>query len=154
MSPAIATRRYQNQPIAVLVGVIVDATRMHITKEDWCSLLETLSRHAGTEITEFHTRHFYGGNGVWRNLDGPKRAAIISSIFEWLTDRKHKIVYSSVCKKEYDSQIALGFIPDELNTLWRFLGFHLVLAVQKFGQKFRRTKGTPFLFLTIRNARR
>ncbi len=134
-----------NEPIAVMVGVIVDATRMHITKEDWCSLLETLSRHAGTEITEFHTRHFYGGNGVWRNLDGPKRAAIISSIFEWLTDRKHKIVYSSVCKKEYDSQFALGFIPDELNTLWRFLGFHLVLAVQKFGQKFEKNKGNTIL---------
>jgi hypothetical protein len=32
-----------DEPIAVMVGVIVDATRMHVTKSDWSALLVRLS---------------------------------------------------------------------------------------------------------------
>jgi hypothetical protein len=88
---------------------------------------------SGHKITELHTRNFYAGNGPWRSVDGPTRAKIVSYVLEWLKERKHKIVYSSVCKQTYKEKYALQFIPDELNSLWRFLGFHLVLAVQKFG---------------------
>lgn len=134
-----------NEPIAVMIGVIVDATRMHITKQDWCSLLETLSSLSGREITELHTRNFYSGNGVWRAIDGPMRARIISAILSWFCERKHRIVYSSVCKASYHEAYALQRIPDELNTLWRFLGFHLVLSIQKYCQKFEKNKGNTIL---------
>ena len=32
-----------DEPIAVLVGVVVDSQRMHVTKEHWGDLLENLS---------------------------------------------------------------------------------------------------------------
>jgi hypothetical protein len=32
-----------DEPIAVMVGVLVDSQRMHITKKDWCELLEQFS---------------------------------------------------------------------------------------------------------------
>jgi hypothetical protein len=134
-----------DEPIAVMVGIIVDSHRMHITKQDWLDLLQKLSARAGREITELHTRNFYAGNGVWRSIDGPTRASIISEVLQWLTERKHKIVYSSVCKKDYHEMYALQRIPDELNTLWRFLGFHLVLSIQKFGQTFEKNKGNTLL---------
>jgi hypothetical protein len=134
-----------NEPIAVMVGILVDASRMHITKQDWCGLLDRLSTLVGEQVTELHTRNFYAGNGVWRNVDGPKRAQIISAVFEWLTERKHKIVYSSACRAEYQSRFALQRIPDELNTLWRFLGFHLVLSLQKHCQGFEINKGNTLL---------
>ena len=134
-----------DEPIAVMVGIIVDASRMHITKQDWCDLLNDLSGLVGSQVTELHTRNFYAGNGVWRNLDGPKRAQIISAVFKWLADRKHKIIYSSVCRAEYHRRFALQLIPDELNTLWRFLGFHLVLSLQKYCQKFDKNKGNTLL---------
>ena len=57
-----------------MIGVLVDATRMHITKLDWCDLLRRLSALSGREITELHTRNFYAGNGPWRNLDGPTKS--------------------------------------------------------------------------------
>ncbi|MGO9318346.1 MAG: DUF3800 domain-containing protein [Terracidiphilus sp.] len=134
-----------NEPIAVMVGILVDSHRMHITKHDWCGLLDHLSTLVGAQVTELHTRNFYAGNGVWRNVDGPKRAEIISAVFEWLTDRKHKIVYASVCRAEYQRRFGLQLIPDELNTLWRFLGFHLVLSLQKYCQKFDANKGNTLL---------
>lgn len=136
-----------DEPIAVMVGIIVDAHRMHITKDHWRELLEELSRLANREISELHTRDFHAGNGVWREMDGPQRANIITRIFEWLGERKHHVVYASVCKKTYHSEFALQRIPDELNTIWRFLGFHLILAMQKYCQKEEKNKGhTIFIF--------
>jgi hypothetical protein len=136
-----------NEPIAVMVGVLVDAHRMHITKQEWCALLDYLSELAGVEIKELHTRNFYSGNGVFRNIEGPQRARITSAVFDWLCERKHHVVYASVCKKEYEAQYKLQRISDELNTVWRFLGFHLVLAVQKHCQREKGNKGhTLFIF--------
>jgi hypothetical protein len=136
-----------DEPIAVMVGIVVDSQRMHITKEDWCVLLERLSEVAGRQIHEIHTRNFYAGNGIWRELTGEQRAGILSQIFNWIGQRKHHIVYSSVRKDLYDRNFALQRIPDELNTIWRFLGFHLTLAMQKWAQREKKNKGnTLFVF--------
>jgi hypothetical protein len=136
-----------DEPIAVMVGILVDAQRMHITKEEWQTLLTNLSRRANRIITELHTRNFYSGNGIWREIDGPTRAEIISAIFEWLAQRKHHVVYVSLCKQSYHQEFALQRIPDELNTIWRFMGFHLLLAVQRYAQREAKNKGnTIFIF--------
>ena len=44
------------EPIAVMVGVVVDSQRMHITKEDWDELLNHLSDIVGVQLDEIHTR--------------------------------------------------------------------------------------------------
>jgi hypothetical protein len=136
-----------NEPIAVMVGIVVDAHRMHITKQHWLGLLQQLSDLAGREVSEIHTRNFYAGNGIWRDLTAQQRTDIITAIFEWLCERKHSVVYTSVCKERYLRAFAEQRIPDELNTIWRFLGFHLILAMQKHCQKEMKNKGhTIFVF--------
>lgn len=136
-----------DEPIAVMVGVIVDAQRMHVTKTDWKMLLQTLARIVGKPIEEIHTRDFYAGNEKWRALPGVQRAEIITATFEWLRDRKHDVVYVRVEKaKFYETQKA-GLLPEGANTLWRFMGLHLLLAVQKAHQGLPKTKGhTIFVF--------
>lgn len=135
------------EPIAVMVGIVLDAQRMHITKHDWMGLLDHLSEIAGRRISELHTRNFYSGSGIWNGLDGEIRATIITDIFQWLADRKHQVVYSSICKSAYHANFAAQYIPDELNTIWRFLGFHLVLAMQKCCGGESKNKGnTVFIF--------
>ena len=135
------------EPIAVMVGVVVDSQRMHITKQHWNGLLEHLSAIAGRKIAELHTRNFYSGGGIWSGLDGNQRAEIIKSIFDWLVERKHQVVYASVSKAAYKNNFDRQFIPDELNTLWRFMGFHLILAMQRCCQKESKNKGhTIFIF--------
>src|SRR5437870_5542785 len=84
-----------DEPIATMVGIVVDASRMHLTKAHWEELLEVLSERAGRQIREIHTRNFYSGNGTWREFDGPTRARVISSVFEWLAERKHSVVCTS-----------------------------------------------------------
>lgn len=136
-----------DEPIAVMVGIVVDAQRMHLTKGDWQELLQKLSDKAGRPIAELHASNFYSGNGVWRSMDGPQRAQIITEIFTWLKDRKHRIVYTAINKAMYHDNFVLGKIPDELNTVWRFMGFHLVLAMQKYCQRAEKNKGhTVFVF--------
>ena len=84
---------------------------------------------------------------MFRDIGGTARANLITQIFEWLSERRHAVVYSSVVKQSYFNAFAAGGIPDELNTVWRFLGFHLILAMQKHGQRHERRKGhTIFVF--------
>src|SRR2546425_7199993 len=110
------------EPIATMVGIVVDAARMHLTKRHWEELLGELSELAKCQVRELHTHKFYSGKGLWDEIDGDTRAAIITAIIAWLAERKHEIVYASVVKKSYFSAFAEKAIPDELNTLWRFIG--------------------------------
>jgi hypothetical protein len=136
-----------NEPIAVMVGIVVDAQRMRITKDHWQEFLNTLSRMVGREVTEIHTRDFYSGKSIWQSLDGNLRANIISAVFDWLRDRKHQVVYASVDKERYREQVTSGLIPKEINTVWRYMAFHLMLSMQKANQRVRLNKGnTVFIF--------
>lgn len=49
------------EPIATMVGVVVDADRMHLTKSEWARLLRYLSRETGRTVTELHMRDLYQG---------------------------------------------------------------------------------------------
>jgi hypothetical protein len=136
-----------NERIAVLVGIVVDASRMHLTKLDWRDLLELLSSLCKRQLSELHASNFYAGNGVWRSVDGRTRSRIITAIFEWLSERKHNIVYSALIKDRFFKSRERGEIPDELNTPWRFMGFHVVLAIQRAHQALPKNKGnTLFVF--------
>lgn len=136
-----------DEPIAVLLGVVVDAQRMHVTKEHWQGLLNSLSDIVGKPLKELHTRDFYSGSGVWRRIGGPDRARVIDTVFQWLDDRKHHVVYSAVLKDHYHMQLQAGAIHKEVNTLWRFLGFHVILSMQKAYQREKKNKGnTLFVF--------
>jgi hypothetical protein len=136
-----------SEPIATMVGVLVDAGRMHLTKADWCELLELLNKVTRRPIKELHAADFYAGNGVWRDIDGLTRALVITEILNWLTERKHHIVYTSADKALYQSAREEGSVPKELGTIWRFLGFHLILAVQRYSKPEKKNKGnTYFVF--------
>ena len=134
-----------DEPIATMVGIIVDSQRMHVTKAHWGELLDALSRIVGKKLLELHTREFYSGNGVWYQMKGPDRAKVITAIFKWLNDRKHHIVYSSVVKKSYYDSLKAGRMLKELSTPWRFMAFHLLLALQKKHQREEKNKGNTIV---------
>jgi len=94
-----------------------------------------------TEVTEFHTRDFYAGNGPWRSLTGPDRAEVISAILAWLGERRHRIVYSAVDKKKFELGKGREPFMRDIRTLWRFMAVHLCLAIQKASQTIRANKG-------------
>lgn len=119
------------EPIAVMVGIVADSHRMRLTKAHWNNLLQTLSIIVKKEIEEIHTRDFYSGNSLWRELSGVQRSEITEAIFSWLQDRRHSIVYTAVDKGLFYKDFNKEPYFNEIKTLWRFMALHLSLAIQK-----------------------
>lgn len=128
-----------------MVGVLVDSTRMHVTKANWKELLDILTGIVGRPVREFHTNRFYGGHGIWRAIDGPERANIISAILDWLTARRHHIVYSAVDTAKFAADFAAHRFGPDIGTLWRMLALHVSLALQRHNQREDRNKGNTVL---------
>lgn len=131
--------------VSTMVGVLVDSKRMHITKSHWMELLKGLSGILGKQVTEIHTNKLYRGKGIWSETDGSDRAELLKQICEWLCNRKHDIVFTCLNKKLYFENRNLGKIPNELSTPWKFMGFHIVLALQKYSQVEPNNKGNTIL---------
>lgn len=137
----------RNEPVAVMVGIVVDASRMHLTKAEWEELLGHLSELAKRQIAFLHTRDFYHGRPPYRGIEGQQRSDMVDYIIQWLGDRQHRIVYSAVTRAEFETARTTEAVPSELNSLWRFMGFHLMLAMQTYCQSFGKNKGhTIFVF--------
>lgn len=136
-----------DEPFAVMVGIIVDAQRMHVTKNDWLELLRVLSGICGKEVKEFHTREFYRGNGMWRSINGNDRSEIISAVLKWLKDRKHEVTFAAVNKEIFKSEQNKEIILKDIKSIWCFMGLHLMLTIQKHFQANPKNKGnTIFIF--------
>jgi len=134
-----------DEPYFVTVGIIVDAKRMHITKDIWSDFLKQLSDVLGRPIDEFHSREFYRGNGMWRGLDGKIRANIIDAILDWVDSRKHKCVFSGVNKSVYSSIVKQESRLQQLPSMWCVAALHCTLQVQKQHQRESFKKGHSVL---------
>lgn len=140
-----------NEPIAVMAGIIADASRMHIAKQQWNHLLRHLSDIIGRNISEIHTRDFYSGNSPWRELSGPQRSEIISSIFTALKERKHHVIYTAVDKNRFFAEFPNEPYHNDVQTLWRFMALHITLSIQKRFQRESRNKGHTVLIFDNEN---
>jgi hypothetical protein len=137
-----------DEPFAVMVGIVVDTARMRVTKAEWEQVLADLGTFANRPVKELHTRDFYAGNGAWRDVDGKTRARTIGAIFDWLCARKHDVVFTAVEKSLFYASLPVDKrLEGDVKTLWRYLGLHLALSVQKNFQKQKNNKGNTVLIL-------
>jgi hypothetical protein len=131
----------QNDRFLVMAGIIVDATRMHVTKGIWVDFLDLISEAAGRRIEEFHTRDLYSGSGPWHKVDGQERTKIITAVIKWVSDRKHHLTWSAVDNDLWKQQQKKDVRLQQLGTPWRTASFHIVLSLQKRFQTEEKTKG-------------
>ena len=134
-----------DEPYLVIAGIIVDATRMHVTKDAWSDFLSGLSKAAGRKIDEFHAREFYRGNGIWYGTDGAARTRIIETILTWVEQRKHKCVFSGIDKATYDQVLKNDNRLKKFKSKWCAAAMHCTLQVQKRHQREDKTKGHSML---------
>jgi len=135
-----------SEPYLVVAGVIVDATRMHVTKDAWADFLDTLSKAAGKRVDEFHSREFYRGNGIWHGkTDGTERAKVIEAILNWVERRKHKCIFSGIDKKEFHSKSKDDERLTQFKSEWCVAAMHCTLQLQKQHQLESRNKGHSVL---------
>jgi len=133
-----------SEPVLVLAGIIADAHRMHVTKSDWLAILQRLSNDVQRPIEEFHTRHFYKGNGIWRSLNGQQRTAVLNRILEWMNERNHKVAFAAVDKGKVDPSSLSdknNFVRNDKPSFWKLAAIHLLLSIQKYHQSNERKKG-------------
>ncbi len=134
-----------DEPYLVVAGIIVDATRMHVTKEAWADFLDSLSKAAGKRIYEFHSREFYRGKGVWRGTDGSKRAQVIETILNWIEMRKHTCVFSGVIKAKCKKYLSNDDRITQFKSIWCIAAMHCTLQIQKQHQRIKGRKGHSVL---------
>jgi len=134
-----------SEPFLVMAGVVADAQRMHVTKEDWTEVLGILSEVTGRTIHEFHTKDFYAGNGPWRGMDGNHRAQVIGAILGWWGDRRHHVAFSGIDKAAHAVKLAEGTLLKGCETAWRTAALHVILSVQKHHQHLKKNKGHTML---------
>ncbi len=133
------------EPYAVMVGIVVDAQRMRVTKNQWLGLLKLLSRLVGKPVREIHTRDFYPGRGIWRKIDGKMRSKVISAVFDWFEERRHLMICSAIDKSKYKEKEMNKALPNGLKTIWKCLGLHVILGIQKAFQSEKRNKGNTLM---------
>ena len=129
------------EPYPVLLGVVIDAKRARVTRDDWAEIFQVLSDSARRPIREFHAKQFYAGRGVWKGLGGAERAQTISDLLSWFCDRGHHIVYSAVDRAQFDKHHVDHRFSRDVRTVWQFLAFHVVLSIQKHHQAQKAGKG-------------
>jgi hypothetical protein len=133
------------EPVTVVVGVVVDSHRMHVTKDHWGELLDRLSAIVGKPLAELHTRDFYAGNGAFRGIAGGARAKIINEVVAWFCARKHSFVYSAIHKQTYEDNRTAGNLHPGLGSAWQAAAFHCVLSLQRAHQRHDKAKGHTIL---------
>jgi hypothetical protein len=129
------------EPIAVMVGIITDHNRMRLTKSEWKSLLNSLSIATGKTVSEIHTHELYAGNSPFRQLTAQQRTNLIISIFNWLKDRKHSIVYTALDTVNFNANCQSEAFYNDIGSMWRHMAFHMTLSLQKYLQTCDKNKG-------------
>ncbi len=136
--------------IIVLVGVVVDSHRMHISKAEWSEMLGKCSRITGKPVAEVHTRNVYRGRGEWHDVDPAIRDAVIGLYINWLLKRKHKFTFTAVDAERL--QLRMNDAPE------LFVGcrkvtpgcvgmLHLMCSIQKQHQSLKKHKGHTVVVL-------
>ena len=133
------------EPFAIMVGIIVDSQRMHITKNEWLEKLTMLKKLTNCKINELHTKCLYRGKGVYRNLQGDKRANFITDILKWLKDRKHHISFCGLDKKLFKADKNNNNYLKDIKSYWCMLALHQILIIQKSFQHFKGNKGNTVM---------
>lgn len=134
--------------ITVVLGVVVDAIRMHRTKTDWEELLADLAKISKGRVAELKGGQLYRGNDYWRDWDAGERTALIEEILRWMSDRKHSVTFGAVSRARLaDAQNGYDLGGLEKASAWCVAAVHLLLSVQKQHQRAKQNKGkTVFVF--------
>lgn len=129
----------------VVVGVVVDGLRMHLTKGDWDTLLTSASRRLGRALPEFKASDLYRGSGRWNGVSWADRSGVVTDVLSWLANRKHTIIFTGASETPRAALAATRIEIADLPDPWCVAATHLILALQRAHQKLPGAKGHTVL---------
>lgn len=131
--------------VFVMAGVVVDAVRMHRTKNEYGELFDIVGHIARKRIYEIHATDLIPGNSSWRGVDGRLRSLIVDAILDWFAERKHKVTFSAVGVRTFNDLCNDSELKRDLNDVQIAAAFHIVLTLQRAHQREDRNKGHTLL---------
>lgn len=131
------------EPVVILVGIIIDIQRMNRTKLEWNGLFDELSQLAKKPITEIHAKDLIPGNDAWRGVDPNTRVQVVDTILNWLGTRNHRVTFSAIDKSRFGT--CADIRKSALKNEWVASAFHIALSLQKEHQSKEKNKGHTVL---------
>jgi hypothetical protein len=132
-----------DQPVLVLVGIIVDQRRANRTRQDFGAVFQKIKAAIPAADELKSTRVFYG-TGLWSTIDQQAvRWPLFTELCGWIKERKHKVVLAAIDKAKFAETV--GQAPEPLHNEFLACAMHVALQVQKEHKGMGGNKGHTFL---------
>jgi hypothetical protein len=129
-------------PLVVMVGVVANGERLARTQDELGGIFSELEAMTGGKLKELKSKNLFSGSGIWGAVPGQERRRAISSLCEWLCDRKHDLALAAIDKERLAAQ------PpgcQELSNIWQAAACHIALQLQRAHQSKSGSKGRTVL---------
>jgi hypothetical protein len=129
-------------PLLVMVGVIVDATRLPRTQREFGEIFKNLGDLTGRPLRELKSTDVLPGKGTWKSVEGEVRRNVVTNLCQWTADRKHRLGVAALDRSLHQiSQPGSVELRDE----WQAAACHLALQLQRAHQSKSGGKGRTVL---------
>jgi hypothetical protein len=121
-----------------MVGIVIDATKLRRTQEEFGKIFENLCGLTGRNLRELKSTDMLPGKRMWQGVDGGVRSTVIENICYWVSARSHKIALAAV-----DRSLHRASVPGcpELRDEWQAAAVHVLLQLQRYGKRKPAGKG-------------
>ncbi len=141
----VGRTRNPDQPLQAMACILPNAYNLYRTTDEFALNLQTL-RDNNIPLAELKAEQIYRGRGAWERVDGDMRHGIFSRYFDWLVNRKHKIILSLVDNNRFfDLKDSGDQIADRLGSPYVAGALQIALAIQRHNQGQKKNKGKTIL---------
>jgi len=141
----VGRARNPDQPVQAMACILPSAYNLHRTTDEFAGIMRILRRN-NIPLAELKAEEIYRGRGAWQRVNGDIRHKILTQYFNWLVNRRHKIILSLIDNNKFFD------LKDSGNQIAGRLGFpyvagalHIALAVQKHNKGQKKNKGKTIL---------
>lgn len=131
-------------PVLVMVGIVIDATKLRRTQEEFGKIFENLCGLTGRSLKELKSTDILPGKRTWQGVDGEVRSTVVENICDWVSTRSHKIAFAAI-----DRSLHKASAPGcpELRDEWQAGAVHVLLQLQRYGQRKPAGKGRTVVII-------
>ncbi len=131
-------------PCLVMVGIVVDATRLNRTQQEFDKEFDSVQQLFQENLRELKGSKIIFGRDRWRNVDPDKRKRIVQFFCDWLVKRKHYLAISAIDREKF-AQSGPASFAEIKHDPWLVAALHIALQLQKHHQGKKSNKGHTFL---------
>jgi hypothetical protein len=139
------TKYNPEQPVEVLVGVLIDFYGLFKTQKEQDSIIQQLNE-LNIPVSELKANHIYGKRGAWHLVDYEIRYSVIEKILQWSKERKCKYIVSPIDSNKFFERKRNGCtICNKLQYPYEAGAVNIILAIQRLNKGSISNKGKTIM---------